>query len=70
MNDFLGNLTALSWETHGVRLILGWYGLVCGDGRGPWLCPAARRSAALVRFCHRWNRSATWIASRTAAGGV
>jgi hypothetical protein len=26
-------------------------------------CAATHFSAALARFCHRWNRSATWIAS-------
>ncbi len=53
----------------GMCRVRGRLGLICGSRRGAWFCQAARcaatyRSAALARFCHRWNRSATWAASQ------
>ncbi len=41
-------------------------GVAAGPGSGSprqARCAATDRSTALARFCHRWNRSATWIAS-------
>ena len=38
-------------------------GTGAGDGSGRQArCAAAHFSTALARFCHRWNRSATWTA--------
>ena len=70
MNDFLGNLTALSWETHGVRLILGWYGLVCGDGRGPWLCQAGAPLGGLGEVLPQVEQVGDLDRVSDAAGGV